>query len=203
MAEVEVHIHHEHDNRQAFIYRMSSFCQTLHTQHDLLRMQDGKLHFGFIHGNWALDNSRPDGKWCGLNDEITILKELGCYADFTLPSAPSATQVSMVNQIYWATDDPTKPKSHDKGVPVRPGMSATGDLLLITGPLGLRWRERLVPRLESAEIAANDPVTRERVRRWFTLAPMVGDDLFIKLHTHGTQEKNSKLLLEEKNLVQL
>ena len=203
LGDVEVHIHHDGEGRQKFIDKMADFCDALHTRHGLLRWIEGKLAFGFIHGNCALDNSRPDGKWCGLNDEIIILKELGCYADFTMPSAPSPTQARMVNEIYWATDDPTKPKSHDKGLPVRPGATATGDLLLITGPLGLRWRERLMPRLESGEIAANDPVTRQRVRRWFALAPVVGDDLFIKLHTHGTQEKNSKLLLDDKNLVQM
>ena len=37
--------------------------------------------FGFIHGNWCLDNSRADGRWCGLNNELILLRELGCYAD--------------------------------------------------------------------------------------------------------------------------
>ena len=33
--------------------------------------------------------SLPDGRWCGLNNELILLRDLGCYADFTLPSAPS------------------------------------------------------------------------------------------------------------------
>ncbi len=40
----------------------------------------------------SLDNSRADGRWCGINNELILLRELGCYADFTLPSAPSDTQ---------------------------------------------------------------------------------------------------------------
>ena len=53
---------------------------------------NGRVVFGFIHGNWALDNSRPDGKYCGLNNEITLLRDLGCYADFTMPSGASPTR---------------------------------------------------------------------------------------------------------------
>jgi hypothetical protein len=34
------------------------------------------------------------------------------------------------------------------------------------------------------------------VRRWFALAPQVGRDVFIKLYAHGTQEQNSRTLLE-------
>jgi hypothetical protein len=50
------------------------------------------IRYGFIHGNWALCNSRPDGDWCGVNEELGILAETGCYADFTFPSLPSETQ---------------------------------------------------------------------------------------------------------------
>ena len=47
-----------------------------------------------------------DGRWCGLNNEIGLLCRLGCYADFTFPSAPSETQPAMVNAIYYSRDDP-------------------------------------------------------------------------------------------------
>jgi hypothetical protein len=53
----------------------------------------------------------------------------------------------------------------------------------------------MVPRIEAGELAVNDPPTAYRVRRWFSLAPRVSNDIFIKLHTHGTQERNSNLLL--------
>lgn len=195
IADVEVHIHHDGDTREKFIEKMSRFIETLHVRHGLLRRINDKVAFGFIHGNWALDNSRPDGRWCGLNDEITILRDLGCYADFTMPSGDSPTQARTVNKIYWAKDDPARPKSYDTGIEVTPGSDREGDLLMITGPLGIRWAERLIPRMEYGEIAANDPPTEYRVRKWLDLAPRIGSDIFIKLHTHGTQEKNSTLLL--------
>jgi hypothetical protein len=195
IGEVEVHIHHDGEGEQNFVDRMSGFVEALHERHGLLRKRDGRVRFGFIHGNWALDNSRPDGRWCGLNNEITLLRELGCYADFTMPSASSPTQARTVNTIYWAIDDPQRPRSYDYGVPVRPGRGGAGDLLIIPGPLSLRWRRGLVPRIDTGEIASYDPPTAYRVRRWLDVAPRVGDDLFIKLFTHGAQERHSTALL--------
>jgi hypothetical protein len=195
IADVEVHLHHDGEGREDFVNRITTFCDVLHSRHGLLRKRDGKLVFGFIHGNWALDNSRPDGRWCGLNDEITLLRELGCYADFTMPSGNSPTQARTVNVIYWAKDDPAKPKSYDSGIPVAIGGASEGDLLMIPGPLGLRWKERLLPRMETGELASTDHPTPYRVQRWFDLAPRLGSDIFIKLYTHGAQERNSSVLL--------
>jgi len=195
IADVDVHIHHDGEGEQNFVDRMSGFIETLFTRHGLLRKRDGQVVFGFIHGNWALDNSRPDGRWCGLNNEITLLKRLGCYADFTMPSGNSPTQSRMVNTIYWAKDDPARPRSYDRGEPVRPGALGGGDLLMIPGPLGIRWSERLKPRLENAELAFQDLATPERVRRWLRIAPRIGSDIFLKLHAHGAKEKNAEALL--------
>jgi hypothetical protein len=196
IADVEVHLHHDGEGQQNFVDRMSRFTETLVSRHGLLRKYKGKINFGFIHGLWALDNSRPDGRFCGLNNEITLLRDLGCYADFTMPSGASPTQARLINTIYWAADDPAKPKSYDTGVPVTPGSTATGDLLMIPGPFGLRWAERLKPRIEHSELCSYDPATKYRVRRWLELAPRIGEDIFLKLYTHGTQERHSKYLLE-------
>ena len=194
-ADVEVHLHHDGEGRQNFVDRISSFCETLHAEHGLLRKRDGKLAFGFIHGNWALDNSRPDGRLCGLNDEIRVLRDLGCYADFTMPSGDSPTQARLVNTIYYCNGDPDRPKSYDDGAPVTPGGGVDGDLLMIPGPLGMRWRDRLLPRLETGELRFANVATPYRVRRWVDIAPRIGADSFIKLYTHGSQERNSTALL--------
>ena len=154
---MEVHLHHDNEQRDSFIRKVTEYCRRLTDDHGLLRQQDGRTVFGFIHGNWALDNSLPDGKWCGLNGEIALLRDLGCYADFTMPSAPSATQGRVVNQIYWCTNNPDhRPRSFDRGIEATVGGGRQGDLLMITGPLGLRFGERLMPRLETGEIAGYD-----------------------------------------------
>jgi hypothetical protein len=195
IADIEIHIHHDGEGRQNFIDRLTAFCKILHSDYGVLRKRNGKLAFGFIHGNWALDNSRPDGRWCGLNDEIQILAGLGCYSDFTMPSGDSPTQARLVNTIYWCIDDPNRPKSYDGGVPVIPGGGIEGDLLMIPGPLGIRWRDRFLPRLETGELSGYDVATPYRVKRWVELSPRIGADSFVKLYTHGAQERNSSALL--------
>jgi len=120
-GEIEVHLHHDNDTEAGLREKITRFVGVLHERHGALPVDPatGRPAFGFIHGNWCLDNSRADGRWCGLNNELILLRELGCYADFTLPSAPSDTQTATANRIYYATDDPDAPKSHDTGAPVR------------------------------------------------------------------------------------
>jgi hypothetical protein len=196
VGDVEVHLHHDNERRDSFIEKVTEYCRRLTDDHGLLRQHDGRTVFGFIHGNWALDNSLPDGKWCGLKGEIALLRDLGCYADFTMPSLPSATQGRVVNQIYWCTNNPdNRPRSFDRGIEASAGGGRRGDLLMIAGPLGIRFGERLMPRLETGEIAGYDMPTPARVRRWFDLAPAIGDDLFLKLYTHGAPESNLEPLL--------
>src|SRR5690606_29094314 len=91
LGEVEIHLHHDNDTPTAFNHKMHGFLETLDINHGLIPKDPdtGQYRFSFIHGNWALDNSRRDGRWCGLNNELKLLADLGCYADFTLPSAPS------------------------------------------------------------------------------------------------------------------
>lgn len=200
VADVEVHLHHDNDTEAEFTDRVSRFIHRLHDAHGLLRKDQGRIRFGFIHGNWALDNSLPDGRFCGLNNEITLLNQLGCYADFTLPSAPSPAQTRMVNTIYWATDDPARPKSHDTGVPVTVGGEVAGDLMMIPGPLTVNLREWAlphVPKIECGELAGNCLPTQHRVRLWLRVAPRIGGDAFIKLFAHGAPEKNAIPLLDE------
>jgi hypothetical protein len=196
VGDVEVHLHHDNERRETFIKKVSEFCRRLSSDHGLLRRIEGRTVFAFIHGNWALDNSRPDGKMCGLNGEIALLRDLGCYADFTMPSLPSPTQGRVVNQIYWCTSNADgSPRSFDRGIEATVGGGAHGDLLMITGPLGVRYGERLMPRMESGEIAGYDLATAARVRRWFDLAPMIGSDIFVKLYTHGADDRNIDALL--------
>lgn len=190
-GEVEIHLHHRNDTADNLRGTLLDFQAKLQS-HGFLSGN----RYGFIHGNWCLDNSRRDGDWCGVNNELTILRETGCYADFTLPSAPSDTQTRKVNSIYYATDDPLRPKSHDTGVDVRVGQPPGGDLLIVQGPLAPDWRHR---RIENAEVAGYAPATAHRVRLW--LNQRIGvlgkpDWIFVKVHTHGCQERNFAAVLD-------
>ncbi len=195
-GEVEVHIHHDGDTPKGFTEKIEEFKGRL-AGHGLLtrNRKDGRLMYGFVHGNWALDNSLPSGRWCGLNNEITLLRETGCYADFTMPSAPAGGQTRKVNSIYFADDDPDLPKSHDRGRDLVYGAKDTGDLLLIQGPLALNWRSRkggLIPRVENGDVSAFNPPTPDRARLWIGQGISVAgreDIVFVKLHTHGMKRR--------------
>ena len=204
-GEVEVHLHHDGDTPDKLRARLLAFKKLLARCHGLLPRdkQMGKLFYGFIHGNWALDNSRPDGRWCGVNNELDILRESGCYADFTLPSAPDPTQTKKINSIYYASDDPLRPKSHDWGVDVGHGPTPSNGLMVIQGPLLLDWRSRkwgLLPRLENGCLQESQPPSISRLDLWLRARVQVRhrpDWFFVKLHTHGAPEENSKVLLGE------
>ncbi|WP_250932993.1 hypothetical protein [Aporhodopirellula aestuarii] len=200
-GDVEIHLHHDNDtsdNLRAFLLNAT---ETLNRDHGLLsRDSIGDLRYGFIHGNWALDNSHPDGCWCGVNDELTVLRETGCYADFTMPAAPHPAQTRMINSIYDALDDPDTAKSHDVGVPVcinrdRP----TDSLLMIQGPLVIsrpNWRRK--PKVENGNLSGSQPPSAFRINDWLRAGVCIegrSDWLFVKLHTHGAQEANSAVLL--------
>ena len=123
-GEVEVHLHHDNDtadNLRATLPTASPNCWRSATAfyHGAVIMDN--LTYGFVHGNWALCNARPDGRWCGVNNELDVLRETGCYADFTLPSAPHPTQTKKINSIYYASNIPGQPRSHDHGVNVGTG----------------------------------------------------------------------------------
>src|SRR5262249_60226473 len=54
---------------------------------------------------------------------------------------------------------------------------------------------RMLPVLETGELASYAPASRNRIHRWRKLAPRIGDDVFIKLFAHGAQENNAAALL--------
>ena len=200
-GEVEVHLHHDNDTSDGLRRTLLGFLEQL-GRHGLAGADagSGRAAFAFVHGNWALDNSLPDGRWCGVNDELSILRECGCYADFTLPAAPSPAQTRRINSVYYATDDPSLPKSHDDGQVVRANGRPTGDLMIVQGPLGLRWPGRfgLLPAIENGDVSAASPPAPHRARSWVRLRVCVAgrpDWVFIKVHTHGCKEANTRVVL--------
>jgi hypothetical protein len=204
-GEVEVHLHHHNDAAAPLRRRLLDFTETLAARHGLLarQRQTGALAYGFIHGNWALCNARPDGSWCGVNDELDVLRETGCYADFTYPSAPDPTQPPLINTIYYARTLPGRPRSHEVGTPIGAGPPPEGALLLVPGPLMLDWRHRkwgVIPGIENACLQATQPPDIARLPLWLRAGvqvPARPDWYFVKLHAHGAPEDAHAALLGE------
>lgn len=199
-AEVEVHLHHDRDTPAGFRDKLLGFKEILVTHHGLLsrNKHTGAVMYGFIHGNWALCNARPDGAECGVDHEIPILLETGCYADFTFPSAPSPTQLPIINRIYYACDR-EGPRSQDVALP--DGTSTENALLIVEGPLLLDWSRGkwgIFPGVENACLQTTQPPTVERLWLWLQARIQVAtrpDWFFVKLHAHGGPEDDHQTLL--------
>jgi len=207
-GDVEIHLHHDNDTEDGLREKLESFRDTLYHRHGLLRRdaETNEITYGFIHGNWALCNSREDGRWCGVNDELTILRETGCYADFTMPSAPEATQTRIINSVYYAASDQRSPKSHDRGTRAALNVAPPArQLMLVQGPLTLDWQDRqrdlvVTPRIENGDLLHRRPPSWARFEQWLRCGVHVAgrpDWCFIKLHTHGCKDGNIDTLLGE------
>lgn len=202
-GEVEIHLHHNNDTAANLRSELIAFKELLANRHGLLsrHKETGAISYGFIHGNWALCNCWREGGWCGVNDEIDILRDTGCYADFTFPSAPHPTQPPILNNIYYARNRPGEPCSHEHPVAMENGKAPKDSLLLIQGPLVLDWSRRkwgLVPRMENACVQASQPPNIRRLDSWLRARVQVPgrpDWFFVKLHAHGAPEDAHEVLL--------
>jgi hypothetical protein len=199
LGEVEVHLHHDADTRESLRDKLGLTLIDF-SRHGLLPRVRGRPQWSFIHGNWCLANAREDGAFCGVDDELDLLWELGCYADFTFPSAPDPTQPRIVNSIYYPLGDVRQRAAHERGRAVRVGSAREDRVLIVQGPLSLSRRRGpgLPLRIDAGALTARDPATPERLRTW--IAQGVGvrgrpEWVFVKLCTHGAPEREAASLL--------
>ena len=200
LGEVELHYHHDGDTAQTLERDLRATIDE-YNRWGLL-MQSGTQptsSFGFIHGDWALGNS-GGGHHCGVNDELSILQKLGCWADLTMPSS-NHCQTRKINSIYYGKGNPAYPKGHDWGPSAQFGKSSPDGLMLIQGPLGINWAAPSYPRIENASLTNENWGRPDRIRSWINANVHVQgqpDWLFIKLHTHGAIEKDFDALFGDK-----
>ncbi len=202
LGEVELHYHHSDDTEETM---RADLLQVLARYRSAgLLLQAGappRAGFGFIHGDWALDNS-ANGEYCGVDSELSLLQELGCWADLTMPSGNRA-QTRKINSIYYAIDDPLRPKSHDWGQDAKRGVTDSQGLMLIQGPLALNLRAPGHPRIENASLTTENWGRPDRIESWLDCHVHVDgrpDWLFVKLHAHGAIERDWDALFGERAL---
>jgi hypothetical protein len=200
-GDVEVHLHHDRDTPQHFGETLEAFADVLYCRHGLLRKDtSGKIRYGFIHGNWTLNNALRDGRYCGVDDETSILLATGCYADFTMPCGPFPEQSRKLNSIYYTIPQAT-PRAHDAGPNARAGVVRKDGLLTIQGPMSLRWDCRkwgVLPHIEHANLAWDTPPSPRRIDAWIGRHIHVEgapEHVLVKVCTHGATEKNAAFLL--------
>jgi hypothetical protein len=187
-GETELHLHHFHDTEESARARFKQAVAWFQ-KFGFLKGTDGQSHFAFIHGNWGLDNSLGEA-FCGNSRELRMLKELGCFADYTFPSVWELSQPSWVNNIYEVADD-DRPKSYDRGMPLSVGWRPSGDLVLVQGPLVLVPAlnpAKIFFVLEDGDIHPTVPLSPARVDAWVRANIHVAgrpDWVFIKVHGHS------------------
>ncbi|MFN2501402.1 MAG: hypothetical protein ABR530_05265 [Pyrinomonadaceae bacterium] len=196
LGEVEVHLHHgveRPDTPDNLRNSLIEFRDRLAEEHKCLSYAKGSSQpmYAFVHGNLALANS-CGGRFCGVDNEMEILRDTGCYADMTLPSAPDQSQIPVVNKIYECGFPLHEPAPHRRGN----GVSANGKEpslpLIFTGPLVFNWTRRSaglpLPRIDDGALTANQSLNRARFDRWRAANITVAgrpDWIFVKLYCHG------------------
>ncbi|MBK8303873.1 MAG: hypothetical protein IPK98_10915 [Chloracidobacterium sp.] len=196
LGEVEVHLHHgvdEPDTAENLRNALVDFRDTLATRHKCLSRMDGAGDpmYAFVHGNLALANS-CGGRFCGVDNEMETLRDTGCYADMTLPSAPDQSQVAVINQIYECGLPLNQAVPHRTGKRLSVNGNAHQLPLIFTGPLVFNWTRTIkgipVPRVEDGALTANQGLTAARFNRWRSANVTVAgksDWVFVKLYCHG------------------
>ena len=204
-GELEVHLHHgtgapdSADNTRAALLE---FVDRL-VAHGALARWDGVgiPRYAFVHGNWALANS-AGGRSCGVDSEMQVLADTGCYADLTLPSAPNRAQVAKINALYECRLPLDRRAPHRHGRNLRVGRAPRVYPLIVEGPLGLNFSRRLrrwpLPAIENGALTAAYPPTMERLALWRQAGIVVAGRpnwLFIKLHCHGMDPRDEPAML--------
>jgi hypothetical protein len=201
LGEVELHLHHDGDTADSLRRQIGRHLGAYAGHGHLSRERGGRPRYAFIHGNWCLANARRDKRFCGVDAELPVLYETGCYADFTFPSAPDECQPNIVNQIYWPDGDLLRARAYEQGVRARVGEVRQDRILLIQGPLALARRPgRVALRIDSAAVTAADPPSAARLRTWVAQGIHVEgrpEWVFVKVHTHGAPEDQAASLLGE------
>jgi hypothetical protein len=188
LGEVELHYHHEFDTAESARGKYQTAIDAFQ-QFGFLKTVNGDTKFAFVHGNSGLDNSNGPAM-CGVNEEIRLLRDLGCFADFTFPSLFEDSQPGIVNSIYAARDD-AGPKSYARRLPLATLGTGAADLMIFEGPLifspSLNIRHLFVD-LDDGDIHATEHATPGRADRWVRAnvhVPARPDWVFVKLFAHG------------------
>jgi hypothetical protein len=189
-GEVELHWHHPVATSATFPKMLEEAIQWFQQHGALVSCgANPATQFAFIHGNWALDNSQPK---CGVNNELQILFDHGCYADFTFSTIGTPSQPRKINAIYYAADTPD-PKSYDTGIDAEVGKSFDGRLMIFEGPIAFEFKSM---GLEYGAVESYAIPNPNRINRWIdTNIHVKGrpEWVFIKVYSHGVQSSDTIL----------
>ena len=202
-GEIEFHLHHGKTEPDTPENLEKTIRKTIeeYSKFGIFGKCNGQIKYGFIHGDWALENSR-NNNFCGVNNEIELLIKTGCYADFTFPSCIENNPLK-INTIFYVKEDPSKPKSYRRGRSVMDQKRTPGDLMLVQGPIYpyLFFKRKYFPLLKINAAAIDDKFQFSKNRIDVLVKAGIhlkgkNNWIFIKTHTHGALD--NKVVLGQK-----
>jgi hypothetical protein len=207
-GEVEIHLHHginEPATAEATRQQLIFFRDALAHQHGCLSYEDADRkdtpRYAFVHGNFALANC-ADGYACGVDNEMQVLAETGCYMDMTYPTAAfHPAQIAKLNSLYECTLPLDQPAPQRHGRKLRAGRPITVFPFIVQGPWMLDFDRNSrsgLGRLDNGALTGRNPPSLRRLALWKKAAITVAgrpDWLFIKLHTHGMDPVDNENVL--------
>lgn len=155
--------------------------------------------FAYIAGVWDLDASRKPLSH-GLTNQLEVLHENGCYADFTFSTIATAAQPRKINSLYYVKDDPKQSKSYNTGADVEVGKSVDDQLMIFQGPLSINWKAEL----EYGAIETDPRFHKKRIPRWLESNIHVKgrpEWVFVKVYSHGAQSQRTVLEKDMKDML--
>ena len=195
-GEIEIHLHHglsSPDTGESTRRELVRFRDALALEHGCLAYADGDStpKYVFVHGNFALANC-ADGYACGVDNEMQILAETGCYADMTYPtSAFHPAQIAKINALYECSLPLERVAPQRRGHALAVGRPIAKFPFMIQGPWMLDFdrssRTRL-GRIENGSLTHVNAPSLRRLVLWKQAGISIAgrpDWIFIKLHTHG------------------
>ena len=191
LGEMNIHIHHgtvnddNNDNCTEMSGLIDQYLTYLNKVGACLTAEEHPQQtFGFIHGMWALDNSRlVDGhrQYCGCNEELNLLMSKNCYADFTFP-AWGPMQPTVIQSRIFATRDSSQPTSYNISSNVREitvnSPPARDEFVIFQGPNC------------DTNIDQNEAPTLSRMNTWVNYNVSISGKsawVFVKMYSHGSQ----------------
>jgi hypothetical protein len=207
-GEVEVHLHHGvsgPDTAENTTRELIEFRDRLAYRHRCLATEYGSStpRYAFVHGNFALANSAA-GRFCGVDSEMQILADSGCYADLTMPSGfwhPAQTE--KINSVYECALPLHHAAPHRQGTDLAVGHAPHIFPLMIQGPLLTDLKRSLHsvrPVLENGAFTGANPPSMHRFSLWKQAQIRVQgrpDWLFIKLHCHSMDPTQGDAVIGE------
>ncbi len=203
-GEAEIHLHHgieAPDNAENTRRVLSSFRDELEKRGCVSYWDGtGTARYAFVHGNFALANS-AGGRACGVDSEMKVLAETGCYADFTLPTGLfNWAQTAKINSLYECGLPLDQRAPHRVGRDLKVGRTPCVFPLMMQGPLLPYAGGRRGVRIENASLVGSNPPSLARLALWKRAVIAVEerpDWLFIKLHCHSMDATHERAVLGE------